>query len=78
MAVESVACGTLLIGSRVGGIAEVVGEDNTVPLNDGFVNRFADLCVKRLINPIVLDLPPVFDWEKTAQKEVQIYNTILG
>lgn len=77
VAVESVACGTLLIGSRVGGIAEVVGEENTVPLGDGFVDRFSDLCVKRLKNPIELNLPSVFDWEKTAQKEVEIYNNIL-
>ena len=78
VAVESLACGTLLVGSKVGGIAEVVGEDNTVPLGEMFINRFADLCASRLSNPIVPDLPSCFDWEKTAQKEVEIYNNILS
>lgn len=77
VAVESLACGTMLVGSRVGGIAEVVGDDNTVPLGNDFINQFADLCANRLINPVVPNLPSCFDWDKTAQREVQIYNDIL-
>ena len=75
-AVESLACGTLLVGSRVGGIPEVVGEANTVELDDKFVTVFSHLCVNRLLDKTTICLPNVFDWERTAEKEAEIYRNL--
>ena len=41
---ESLACGTSYIGSRVGGIADVAGVDNTIPVTPSFEEDFAKKC----------------------------------
>ena len=76
-AVEALACGTSLVGSRVGGIAEVVGVDNTTPLDDNFTNSFSEICLKHLYENLAPELPEQFDWDKTALKEAKIYKMIL-
>lgn len=45
---ESLACGTAFVGSRVGGIADVAGIDNTVPFSPTFETDFANLCKEKL------------------------------
>lgn len=77
VAAEAQACGTPFAGSRVGGIAEVAGDDNTVPLGVHFVRDFTALCVKRLDDGHYTPLSSQFDWNVTAEKESEIIWEIL-
>lgn len=77
-AVEALACGTSMVGSRVGGIPDVLGEDNTVPLHENFTTQLAELCINKLQNKEETHLPEKFDWEKTAQKESLQYIRIFS
>ena len=45
---EAMACGTSFVGSRVGGIADAVGVDNTVPLSPIFEEDFISLCIQKI------------------------------
>jgi glycosyltransferase involved in cell wall biosynthesis len=73
---ESLSCGVPVIGSRVGGIAESIGIENTVLHDDNFIEGLVSLAVNRLINIKETRLDPVFDWLKTAELETEIYNSI--
>jgi teichuronic acid biosynthesis glycosyltransferase TuaC len=77
IALEALACETMIVGSRVGGIPEVIGEKNTVKLDDSFNDNFAKLCIKKIYWNEVPVLSEYFDWKSIAQKEKDIYNTIL-
>lgn len=69
-AVEALACGTSMVGSRVGGIPDVLGEDNTVPLHENFTTQLAELCINKLQNKEETHLPEKFDWEKQLKRRV--------
>lgn len=75
---ESLACGTAFVGSRVGGIADVAGIDNTVPFSPTFEMDFADLCKKRLVvgnvHPIVL--PEQYRIDNVVNKEIKVLKGI--
>ena len=78
--VEGLACGCNVVGSLVGGIPEVIGEDNCVDLNDPqFVDKFADKVVAYLQAEPHIDQPlkPEFDWKLTAKHELDIIQTLL-
>lgn len=45
---EALSCGANVVGSDVGGIAEVIGKQNVVPLGDDFVPQFAKKVVSML------------------------------
>lgn len=66
---EALRCGANVVGSDVGGIAEVVGKDNVFPLDSGFVDAAAARAVQMLQEVVVQDVPSVFDWSVTASKE---------
>ncbi len=66
---EALRCGANVVGSDVGGIAEVVGKDNVFPLDSGFVDAAAARAVQMLREVVVQDVPSVFDWSVTASKE---------
>lgn len=75
--VEGLACGCNIVGSLVGGIPEVIGEDNCVDLNDPqFVDKFADKVVAYLqaVPHIEQPLRPEFDWHITAKRELDVIN----
>lgn len=75
---EALACGAAVIGSNVGGIREVIGDDNVVELGEHFVQRFSTKVVELLITEMpVTQLPSQFDWGITAGIENDIYTTIL-
>ena len=78
ISVESLACNVPFVGSRVGGIAEVVGEENTIPHNTNFIPDLASLCIKILLNPTHVELKSQFDWKTSSKTESQIYAKILG
>lgn len=79
--VEGLACGCNVVGSLVGGIPEVIGEENCVDLKDlQFVDKFADKVVAYLqAEPhIEQALMPEFDWNITAKTELEIMGAILA
>lgn len=76
--VEALACGTPMIGSRVGGISEVIGVENTFELNGKFVEDISIRCVQILNENIVVRLPEQFDWRKTAKLESEFFGDILN
>lgn len=78
--VEGLACGCNVVGSYVGGIPEVIGADNCVPPDDTqFEEHIADKVLRYLIadEPITQILDPSFDWDKTAENELKIIDSIL-
>ena len=78
--VEGLACGCNVIGSLVGGIPEVIGEENCVDLNDSqFVDKFADKVVAYLQAEPHIEQPlkPEFDWNLTAKRELDVIKSLL-
>lgn len=67
---EAIRCGASVVGSDVGGISEVIGKENTVPLGDGFVEGLSAKAVAMLEEPVVQEIPSQLDWAATAAKEL--------
>ena len=76
--VEALRCGCNVVGSNVGGIPEVIGEENVVDLDSEFVEKISLKIVKILINPKRQILPDIFNWKTTALKENEFYQSILS
>lgn len=76
---ESTACGTAFVGSRVGGIADVVGVENTVPFSPTFETDFANLCKKRLAdkNAVLIQLPEQYHVEHIVAAEKRVLIEVL-
>lgn len=70
---EALKCGVNVVGSDVGGVAEVIGRENVVPLDPDmdFAVRFAGRVVDVLNEPSSAFLQPHFSWKETAKKELQ-------
>jgi glycosyltransferase involved in cell wall biosynthesis len=68
---EALSCGAAVVGSDVGGIAEVIGSENVVPLGDSFVNGMAEKVVAALMgqSPSQI-LPTDISWARTAALEL--------
>ena len=78
--VEGLACGCNVVGSLVGGIPEVIGEENCVDLKDPqFVDKFADKVVAYLQAEPRIEQPlkTEFDWSRTAKEELDIVGSFL-
>ena len=68
---EALACGAAVVGSDVGGIAEVIGSDNVVPLGDSFVTGMAEKIVTFLnAKTPSQTLPDEVSWSRTAKREL--------
>lgn len=76
--VEALACGANVVGSNVGGIAEVIGTENVFDLNEQFVDKMSDRIVEMLESHIEQSLLDVFNWNNTARIENTIYLRILN
>ncbi len=74
---EAIRCGASVAGSDAGGISEVIGRENTVPLGDGFVTGISGLTVKMLVNPQRQALPSELDWKATAAREWMFIEPLL-
>ena len=66
---EAMMCGANVVGSDAGGIAEVIGQRNVVPLGPDFVPEFAQKVVDMLA-AVPLPLNPEISWAKTAAREL--------
>ena len=68
---EALSCGAAVVGSDVGGIAEVIGSENVVPLGDSFVNGMAEKVVAALMGQSPSQtLPADISWARTAAQEL--------
>jgi glycosyltransferase involved in cell wall biosynthesis len=73
IALESLSCEVPIIGSRVSGIIEVIGIENTVELDECFINNISKLAIDVLRSKRKIPLDRKFDWEITAEIEAQKY-----
>jgi len=74
---EAIACGAKAVGSNSGGISEVVGKENAIPLGENFVNRLAKRIVYFLENDVHQDYPVHCSWTATAKREKNVYDFIM-
>lgn len=69
---EALSCGAAVVGSDVGGVAEVIGQDNVVPLGDGFVAGMSEKIVSMLEGRAGSQtLPSEISWARTAAIELR-------
>lgn len=71
--VEAMACGANAVGSRVGGIPEVIGADNTFDLDDNFVTKISERILYFLTHEVEQTVDNKFNWRETAKLEYSIY-----
>ena len=68
---EALSCGAAVVGSDVGGVAEVIGKDNVVPHGGSFVTGMADKIVSFLDGKSPSQtLPSAISWSLTAAQEL--------
>lgn len=80
VAAEALNCGAHAVGSKVGGIPEVMGEVNTFDLNSpNFEKELAERILYFLTDGINAEQPVAshFDWKVTARIENDIINKML-
>lgn len=77
IAMESLACGVSVVGSRVGGIPEIIGKENTVELGDNYIERFGQKVLDVMDLPSSPVCPNCFSWNDTAEVEDLIYREVL-
>lgn len=74
---EALKCGTHVVGSRVGGIPEAIGDNNSFDLDDRFVDNISDRIVEIINNK---EVPPSLDerfsWEVAVNKEISLMNNL--
>lgn len=74
---EALKCGTHVVGSRVGGIPEAIGDNNSFDLDDRFVDNISDRIVEIINNK---EVPPSLDerfsWEVAVNKEISLMNSL--
>ena len=76
IAVEAIACGANAVGAKVGGIPEVMGEENTFNHGEKFLDEISDRIVYMLSNEVYQPLKPYFSWAETAKIENNIYKSL--
>lgn len=75
--VEALSCGANAVGSKVGGIAESIGEENVFPLDDNFVITISHRIVEMLNSHVEQPLLDVFNWSVAAKIEKDVYDSYL-
>lgn len=77
VALEALSCGANVVGSRVGGIPEAIGEEYCVSLDENFVNQCAEKIVDLLESPQPQKTGVSYSWDESAIKEQIIYRQIM-
>lgn len=76
--IEALRCGCSVVGSRVGGIPEAIGIENTVPLEDpDFSTKIANKALQLIQNKQLTKVNNCFNWNLTAEEEFNIICNIL-
>ena len=70
---EALNCGANVVGSDVGGMAEVIGKQNVVPLGDDFVPQMAMKIVAMLNDKPQQSVPEDISWTKTTSREISFF-----
>ena len=73
---EAINCGASVAGSDVGGVPEVIGRENVVPLGSDLVNDMATKVVEMLHSAPVQTVPASMSWKSTAQKELSYLKSL--
>lgn len=77
--VEALSCGCHVVGSRVGGIPEAIGIENTIELNDSnFEEKMANKAIQLLKSGEHIYALDCFDWDKTALEEKKIIQSVIN
>lgn len=75
--IEALKCGANAVGSRVGGIPEVIGEENAFELGPYFTERITERICLMLSRRVEQRTESEFSWEETVKKEDVVYKTCL-
>jgi glycosyltransferase involved in cell wall biosynthesis len=67
---EAIRCGANAVGTDVGGVAEVVGQDNVVSLGESICKDMAAKVATMLMCRAQQTVPDYIDWNKTADQEI--------
>lgn len=74
---EALKCGIHVVGSKVGGIPEAIGENNCFDLDEHFVDNISNKIVEIIKNN---DVPPSLDerfsWEVAVNKEISLMKSL--
>lgn len=76
--VEAMACGAFAVGSKVGGIPEIIGEENVFILDCSFVDKMTSrICFYLSTTQNEGHKDALYKWSITAQKENSCINNII-
>ena len=76
--VEAMACGAYAVGSKVGGIPEILGEENVFELSGNAAQVFSNRIIQLLNNANINDNSMHFRWKDTVNHEVNVIRDIIN
>lgn len=77
VSIEAMQCGCYVLGSDVGGIKEVIGQENVFDLSDNFVEKISTKAVKVLSEDRKPQpLNPCFSWDKAVKTEIDLLKSL--
>lgn len=75
--VEAMACGANAVGAKVGGIPEILGDENVFCFDTHFFTNISTRICEMLNFKVAQPLNPEMSWNRTARKEYSILNSII-